>query len=840
MREVLTYIFPGQGSQQKGMGERLFEEFQAYVEQADRILGYSLKELCREDPGHKLGQTQYTQAALFVVGALSYLKKIGETGRKPDYVAGHSIGEYNALFAAEAFDFVTGLKLVKRRGELMGQATGGAMAAVIGLDADGVGTVLQRHQLESIDLANYNSAYQIVISGPQGDVERAKVIFEGTDGVKMVVPLKTSGAFHSRYMAAARGEFETFLQSVSFSPLTIPVISNVYARPYRQDEIAKTLGEQITQAVKWTDIIRSLMAFDAMQFEEIGSGKVLTGLVQRIKREATPLPVTDWDDPPRQGVPAKAGIEGAVRQAATVEPTGETETAGASAGTSGGVAGEGNPAFDAVKPDPLKPEYQTGHGTQTAVASGMDDAGPAERATAAASSPPAGTISAASLGDPGFKRDYNLKYAYLAGGMYRGVATPEMVVKMGKAGMMGFLGTGGLRPAQIEAAIRVIREELSHGEAYGMNLLHNPYHPELEEETVDLFLHYQVPTVEASAFLSITPALVRYKAKGLTRDGQGKVTGTHRIIAKVSRPELAEAFLSPAPERIVAGLLADRKITPGEAACLKEAPLADDLCVEADSGGHTDGGVAYALMPAFLRLRDAMMGKYPGQRPIRLGAAGGIGTPAAAAAAFLMGADFILTGSVNQCTVEAGTSDSVKNLLQQMNVQDTEYAPAGDMFELGAKVQVLKKGLFFPARANRLYELYRQYNSLNEIDPKTRSQLEERYFRRSLEAVYEEVKAHYPAAEIEKAETNAKHKMALVFRWYFNYSTRLALDGNEACRVDYQVHCGPALGSYNQWVMGTPLQNWRNRHVDAVAIQIMDGAAEYLNRRFREMTASQI
>jgi trans-AT polyketide synthase/acyltransferase/oxidoreductase domain-containing protein len=106
--------------------------------------------------------------------------------------------------------------------------------------------------------------------------------------------------------------------------------------------------------------------------------------------------------------------------------------------------------------------------------------------------------------------------------------------------------------------------------------------------------------------------------------------------------------------------------------------------------------------------------------------------------------------------------------------------------------------------------------------------------------VYEEVKAHYPAAEIEKAETNAKHKMALVFRWYFNYSTRLALDGNEACRVDYQVHCGPALGSYNQWVMGTPLQNWRNRHVDAVAIQIMDGAAEYLNRRFREMTAFQI
>jgi trans-AT polyketide synthase/acyltransferase/oxidoreductase domain-containing protein len=799
MKAVLTYIFPGQGSQQQGMGERLFEEFKEYVEQADQILGYSLKELCLEDPGRKLGQTQYTQVALFVVGALSYLKKIGETGRKPDYVAGHSIGEYNALFAAEAFDFATGLKLVKRRGELMGQATGGAMAAVIGLDADGVGAVLQRHQLESIDLANYNSPYQIVISGPKSDVERAKAIFEGTDGVKMVVMLKTSGAFHSRYMVAARGEFEIFLQSVSFSPLTIPVISNVYARPYRQGEIAKTLGEQITQAVKWTDIIRSLMAFDAMEFAEIGTGKVLTGLVQRIKREATPLSSVDWETSPRQAVVA-----------------------------------EESPAPAAVKPEP-----QTGHGPQIAVATGEKGSGSVERETAAALSPSAG-ISASSLGDPGFKRDYNLKYAYLAGGMYRGVATPGMVVKMGKSGMMGFLGTGGLRLAQIEAAIRLIREELSHGEAYGMNLIHNPYHPEVEEATVDLFLRYQVPTVEASAFLSITPALVRYKAKGLHRDGPGKVSGANRIIAKISRPELAEAFLSPAPERIIAGLLANQKITPGEAACLKEVPLADDLCVEADSGGHTDGGVAYALMPALLRLRDAMMTKYPGQRPIRLGAAGGIGTPIAAAAAFLMGADFILTGSINQCTVEAGTSEPVKDLLQQMNVQDTEYAPAGDMFELGAKVQVLKKGLFFPARANRLYELYRQYNSLNEIDSKTRTQLEERYFKRSLDAVYEEVKAHYPAAEIEKAETNAKHKMALIFRWYFSYSSGLALEGNEAGRVDYQVHCGPALGSFNQWVMGTPLEDWRNRHVDAIAVQIMEGAAEYLNHRFREMAASSI
>src|SRR5262249_24592935 len=156
-----------------------------------------------------------------------------------------------------------------------------------------------------------------------------------------------------------------------------------------------------------------------------------------------------------------------------------------------------------------------------------------------------------------------------------------------------------------------------------------------------------------------------------------------------------------------------------------------DICVEADSGGHTDGGVAYALMPAMIRLRDEMMAKYHYDKPIRVGAAGGIGTPESAAAAFIMGADFILTGSINQCSVEAGTSDAVKDILQGLNVQDKSYAPAGDMFELGAKVQVVRKGLFFPARANKLYDLYQRFNSIDEIDEKTQQQIQEKYFQRS-------------------------------------------------------------------------------------------------------------
>jgi len=286
--QMLTYVFPGQGSQVKGMGKDLFDEFKEVTVQADEILGYSIKELCIEDPNMLLAQTQYTQPALYVVNALSYLKKMKETGKKPDYVAGHSLGEYNALFAAGAFDFVSGLKLVQKRGELMSYAAGGGMAAIIGLKEGQIAEILQEHHLQQIDIANYNSPSQIVISGLRTDIDRAESIFEQISDVKAFIRLKTSGAFHSRYMEEAKREFESYVNTFEFSDLTIPVISNVYARPYKQLEIKHNLIQHITHPVKWTDSIQYLMGMGEMEFEEIGPGQVLTGLVQRIKRETKP------------------------------------------------------------------------------------------------------------------------------------------------------------------------------------------------------------------------------------------------------------------------------------------------------------------------------------------------------------------------------------------------------------------------------------------------------------------------------------------------------------------------------------------------------------------------
>nr|QLG04870.1 PulI [Streptomyces sp.] len=278
-----AYVFPGQGSHKKTMGGSLFDEFEELTRAADEILGYSVKELCLEDPDNLLNRTEYTQPALYVVNALSYYKKLQDSEQAPDYLAGHSLGEFNALLVAEGFSFETGLRLVRKRGELMARAPEGAMAAVLNASAEEIRTILDDHGLASVDLANYNSASQIVISGPPEDIKAARPLFQS--GKHLFAPLNTSGAFHSRYMEPARREFARFLETVEFSPLKIPVISNVTARPYEDHRVKELLAEQLTSAVRWSDSVERLLGLGEMEFEELGHGNVLTKLINKIRRE---------------------------------------------------------------------------------------------------------------------------------------------------------------------------------------------------------------------------------------------------------------------------------------------------------------------------------------------------------------------------------------------------------------------------------------------------------------------------------------------------------------------------------------------------------------------------
>jgi malonyl CoA-acyl carrier protein transacylase len=282
-----TYLFPGQGSQAKGMGAALFDEFPGYTQRADNILGYSIRELCVEDPRQELNKTQFTQPALYVVNALSWFKKLKQSG-KPDFLAGHSLGEFNALLAAECFDFETGLRLVKKRGQLMGQVTGGGMAAILNATRDEIEATLAQNGIEGVDLANYNTPSQIVISGLGAQITQVQPFFQV--GKMLYYPLNTSGAFHSRYMQSVKDEFQKYLAEFEFATPAIPVIANVTARPYESGQVREGLASQIASTVRWSESMQYLMALglhraSAMAFEEVGFGDVLTRLDQTIKRQ---------------------------------------------------------------------------------------------------------------------------------------------------------------------------------------------------------------------------------------------------------------------------------------------------------------------------------------------------------------------------------------------------------------------------------------------------------------------------------------------------------------------------------------------------------------------------
>ncbi|WP_275405181.1 type I polyketide synthase [Streptomyces sp. S4.7] len=281
---MLALVFPGQGSQRRGMGAQLFEAFPELVVQADEILGYSIETLCRENPDGNLEKTQYTQPTLYVVNALSYFEHLNSSGEIPDFLAGHSLGEYNALLAAGVFDFATGLRVVQKRGELMSRVNDGGMAAVVGLDADRVAEVLAGPGLESLSVANYNNPAQIVIAGPRDRIEAARSAFEGA-GAGLYTVLRVGGAFHSPHMAGVQEEFAEFLGGVELAAPTVPVLSNVTARPHGPD-VTDLMVSQLTRPVLWTDSVRHLIDQGVEDIRQIGPGRALIGLVQATQRDA--------------------------------------------------------------------------------------------------------------------------------------------------------------------------------------------------------------------------------------------------------------------------------------------------------------------------------------------------------------------------------------------------------------------------------------------------------------------------------------------------------------------------------------------------------------------------
>ncbi len=433
------------------------------------------------------------------------------------------------------------------------------------------------------------------------------------------------------------------------------------------------------------------------------------------------------------------------------------------------------------------------------------------------------------LGDRTFTELHQVRFPYCTGAMANGIATAEVVIEAARAGGLGFFGAAGLLPDRIAPELAKIQAALGPtSSSYGANLIHSPQEPALEEAVTDLFLRLGVRRIEASAFMSLTPAIVRYAYSGLWADPQGTIHRKNHVFAKVSRPEVAKRFMEPASPELLARLVASNGLTADEAKLAANLPVAEDLTAEADSGGHTDNQALAALLPTLLRLRDDISKARGYTRPIRIGAAGSLGTPTAVASAFNLGAAYVLTGSVNQACLESGLSADGKKLLADARLGDFVMAPAADMFELGVRVQVLQRGTMFASRAKRLYEMYQRHDGLSQLSAEDNRRLEQDILRKPIAEAWKDTAAYWrqrDAREVQKAEQDPKHQMALVFRSYLGQSSRWAISGEPSRKADFQIWCGPAMGAFNAWTQGSFLASPERRTVGQVALNLLEGAA---------------
>jgi PfaD family protein len=433
------------------------------------------------------------------------------------------------------------------------------------------------------------------------------------------------------------------------------------------------------------------------------------------------------------------------------------------------------------------------------------------------------------LGDRFFVENHRIRFPYVVGEMAHGIASVELVVASARAGLLAFFGAAGSPLRTVEASVARIEQALGAASfGWGVNIIHQPNDARAEQALVDLLLARRVRRASASAFLELAEPLVQFALSGLTARADGRIERRNHLFAKVSRSEVATTFLEPAPEAIVERLLTAGKITPQEAALGRRVPLCEELTVEADSAGHTDNRPLTVVFPEIKALADRLARHYRYDRTFRIGAAGGIGTATAAAAAFAMGAAYVVTGSINQTARESGMSSVARDMLAACSATDVAMAPSADMFEQGVRVQVMRRGTLFPQRAAFLYELYRSHATLEALPPDKRAALEADVFRMKLEEVWQQTRRHVgarDAALVQRADVDGRIRMALVFRWYLGQSSRWAVEGAADRRSDYQLWAGPSLGDFNRWVAGTFMQQAAHRSVTEIAYNILEGAA---------------
>ncbi|WP_462202531.1 ACP S-malonyltransferase [Frankia sp. CcWB3] len=698
---AIVWAFPGQGSQRKGMADGLFERFPDLTAQADEVLGLSVRELAGDL--RRLDDTRHLQPVMFTVNALRYLD-LAAAAPQPDFMVGHSLGEYSALFAAGAVDFTTGLRLTARRAELMGGIRGGGMLAVLGLDEDRLRQVLVAADAPDVEVANYNSSREIVVCGPRAQVRAIAPLVRAAGAAKTKL-LQVSVAAHSRHMAPAAARLRQALDRVVFAEPRVPVLSNATVEPHTADRVPELLERQLCAPVQWRRTMRYLLDRGVEELVEVGPGTVLTKLWAQAREEWASVAVAE---------PVAVG-----RPTGSREPADPGETA------------------DVREPDEVV--------VPAAVATWVGPA-PAER-----------------LGAAGFRERYGLRLAYAVGASGVGANGSRLVSAAAGAGALGFadapvswLATTWRADGPPAADVRVVEVDLPLGP---------------------------------------TPELVRFRFTGAHRDRHGRARPARHVVARVMGLDCARAFLNPPGPAVLEALVRAGALTSAEADAARHLPVASDLAVASPAGWHGGGLTMLHLLPEVRALARGV------PQPVHVGVSGGVGTPEQAAAAFALGADFLLTTSVNLCAEESALTAATRAHLAALAPGDTGWTPDPSHFTLGARSEVLRRGTLFAARANHLVDLYRRRA---EPDAATLRHVEETY-------------VGHPLDQIAEGVADPRRRLAEALRWYLRRAAAWR-DGAPEQPLDYRLPCGPDLAAFNR--------DPGRRAVAGIADHLMAGAAD--------------